>query len=661
MKQWFASGPAVWLASLACVALATMPSPALAQGDPTEISDPQADDEADQWPGPDPEELALMEAAEARSQAVLIVRLADTLEPEQRAKVLSVIDTLPTVVIGEDGTHEIGPRPSMPDIVALYEIPGAVPRAALDSSLAARGVTRPEQLFANFADENRAKYAWASNIAPPIELGDIASQVFEDRLHSHLLTLARRAALTEFAQYSSDGTISVCFGNQPPPAGHCPLPRDGLRWNEATDLAPIYLSVEAPYSMARFFSVTAISRDGAIIPLASGEGIPYAFETPVPPGGEPSRAIPEARLFFAPAQPLDGLLSPGHYDLVVIVSAEPVPPELWQRANNGADPESVCPQTSWIGLCRAMQLRKGVLPIDIESDVALVPVAVTTKIIQVERVVRGSLASLSLSRWQAQLLRYTAEDAAAPPGSFSFLKAHFCGGAYIGNGFVLTAAHCIPRNVSEMRVRLGTRDLLSGGRTFKVRSLVQHTRGNARQARVDLALIQLDADPRSLRALGSRLEDVILSTDPNAEFTQMSGLTATGWGFVKPSLPGETGWVAADGSRNAKAEQLQQVVLAEADTADCTAQAQYSAYLEKDMLCLRGLMRGTDTCAGDSGGPVTSRMGGGRRLVGIVSNGVGCAYEDVPAVYVNVAEHRGWIDRARNKMLASRPGYYEQE
>ena len=611
------------------------------------------------------------EADTSQPPSILIVRLSDALASEQRDAALRVIETLPTVTIGAKATHEIGPNPSLSDIVALYEIPGAIPSTELAPQLSGRGITTPQQLFAFYADDFRADHAWASNLAPPVELGDLAQPGFEDRLRAALLTIARKEALLSFGQSSSKGTISLCLSNEPPPAGHCPLPLDGRGWNEVSHEGPIYLSVETrqapiedpaqPRLKARFFTIVAVSRAGEIIPIASGQGQDYVFEDTANASADAPRPVPEVRLFFAPPAPLNDQLAPGHYDLIVIVAEEPAPPDLWQRPNNGADPAQVCPQTRWLGLCRAMQARWGSLAFTMENDVARIPIGVTREITRVLRVVRGSVAARSVSLWQAQLYRYRAEDVGQSARTFDFKKAHRCGGAYLGDGFVLTAAHCIPRNVSEMRVRLGTRDLRSGGSSFPVRSLVLHKDGNSRTSRVDLALLQLRAAPESLRDLGDNLQPITPSRDTSPDFTRLSGLTATGWGLIKKRLPGESGWMAADGSRNAKADRLQQVVLIQPPMSRCEEREEYSAYLAQDMLCLRGLIRGTDTCAGDSGGPVSARANGRRELVGIVSTGVGCAYRGVPAVYVNVARHRGWISRAKDKMLVSGPGYFEMD
>lgn len=607
----------------------------------------------------DPAEAARAATEQAEREAVLVLRLSDDLEPEARAAVRAVIDTLPGVVIGRRATHEIGPRPSLSEIVALYEIPGAIPRAAFSAANATLALSSPEELFAFYSGEFESDNDWAWRIPRPVELGDPGGDGFADRLRAALRPLVRRAALEEFALGNGYGKIALCLANERPRAGFCPLPRAGRSWNEVDVREPIYLSAEASLGEARHFAVVAMDRNGALTPLGAGEAVQYITDPGAGPDGEPSREIPEIKFVFSPADPLNDKLVPGHYDLFVIAAAEPVPDELWARAAEPAAQPEDCPQTRWAGLCRALLGGRGVMPYDIEADIARIEVAVVTEPKQTQRVVRGENATRGVSLWQAQLFRFRPEDAGRGAGLFDFRKAHRCGGVYLGDGFVLTAAHCIPREVSEVRVRLGTSDLRSGGRSFKVRSLVLHGLGDSSESRVDLALIQLAASRASLDALGEDLASIDPASDPDKDFAPIDGLIATGWGFVKERLPGETGWKAADGTRNTKADRLQQVRLAEAPMTECTARAEYGAYREEDMLCLRGAMERSDTCAGDSGGPVTSRARGGRELVGIVSTGVGCAYQNVPAVYVNVARHRDWIERARKKMLSSRPGYYE--
>ncbi len=604
--------------------------------------------------------------AENGETPVLLLRLSDDLQPDQRVAAETVIGSLPTIAVGAGATHQIAPHPSMGELLVLHEIQGAGPfeRFALDEQLERRGAMPLDAVYEFYTSDLALENAWASNVPLPIELGDIEQSGFAAHLRERLMVLARRAALVNMARHNSSGSISVCVSNTLPPASLCPTPRQGRRWNEVSESEPIYITVEADKPLAKFVSIAAINRDGGVRHVMTGEAAAYLTE-PAPIVGQASRdeVAAQSRWIFAPDSPLNEQLAPGHHDLLILTSERPIPTSLWGQSLTGTVSSDVCAEPFEAGLCRAMQGKRGSLAPDQEHDITVIPVAVRGFVPRTRRLVRGSPASRAVSLWQAQLLRYRKIEldtrTASGRNRFSFKQSHKCGGAYIGDGFVLTAAHCIPDDVSEMRIRLGSRNIAHGGQTFKVRSLVQHKRGNARARRVDLAVIQLKASAEDLRKLGNNLQEVPLATDRNPRFVDASGLTVTGWGFQKARLPGQTGWLAADGTRQTQPDRLSQLVLDQVDMAECRARSEYSAYLSRDILCLRGAIRGGDSCSGDSGGPVTSRSASGRRLVGIVSSGIGCAFEDLPAVYVKVAQHTGWIDRAKAKMRNSRAGYYE--
>jgi hypothetical protein len=616
------------------------------------------------------EEQALSASPQTQVGAALVVRLSDALDPSARAAALAVIETVPGVSVGENATHEIGPRPSIEEVIALYEIPGAIPRTAFSRLRSTRGITSIEELFELYSAASDHQQATISNIPPPIELGDVASDGFAERLRTALLSVARRAAQVKFALGERKDTISVCLSNRPSRGGTCPLPRSGRPWNEMIDSEPIYLSIEVMpptvptidenreigdgYTDAdmRYFSVVAIGRDGEVTPLAAGEGVKIITKRINIGDDQGSSAIAAVQFRFAPEEPLNGKLPRGFYDLLVITAREPIPPGLWLDKADPRSPRDACPPAPWFDICRTMNFGVETIPFSL-VDVATVEVAVVPENKPTLRVVNGVRASRNLSLWQAQLLRFPAGTVGRGGRLLSFKDLHRCGGAYLGDGFVLTAAHCIPLEFEEMRVRLGSASLVAGGATFKVAKVVVHNDGQSETRRVDLALIQLDDPKRRLEALGANVRPVALATDPRRQFLELNLLTATGWGFIKARLPGARGWDAADGTRNSFPNVLQQARLSQLDISRCTAIEQYRSYRPQDMLCLIGTMRNTDTCQGDSGGPVTGLEGRERRLVGIVSTGVGCAQDGVPAVYVNVAQHRDWIDRAKQRILTS--------
>lgn len=75
--------------------------------------------------------------------------------------------------------------------------------------------------------------------------------------------------------------------------------------------------------------------------------------------------------------------------------------------------------------------------------------------------------------------------------------------------------------------------------------------------------------------------------------------------------------------------------------AACNARTSYNGAVLNGMFCA-GPFTGTkivDSCQGDSGGPLTCD----NVIVGITSNGRGCALPNFPGVYIDVFHYRNWI------------------
>ena len=100
---------------------------------------------------------------------------------------------------------------------------------------------------------------------------------------------------------------------------------------------------------------------------------------------------------------------------------------------------------------------------------------------------------------------------------------------------------------------------------------------------------------------------------------------------------------------------LKEVTYPVVDSATCQDQLRRTRLgpffeLDDSFICAGGI-RGVDTCKGDGGSPLTCRMQGTNKWVqaGIVSWGIGCGEEGVPAVYANVAHVVCWIDNEVKK------------
>lgn len=265
----------------------------------------------------------------------------------------------------------------------------------------------------------------------------------------------------------------------------------------------------------------------------------------------------------------------------------------------------------------------------------------------------------------------------------SWQLTHYCGGAYIGEGWIITAAHCFlwsgefpnaeqqAKQLERWRYRLGTQDISSEGLVLPIERIVLHKgyKATRQTASVnDIALVKLKnagviKSAKSVR--GVKLAWPGADSDPR--------MTVTGWGsmtfhasnkpvtgvdnlprmLMKTSL--ELSNQCGDRSPNPKVREY------------------YSRYKpdRPSTICATGVStngKGTGDCYGDSGGPVTMAHEQGTPtlekvrnppkyiLVGLVSRGPACGEKGTPGVYTKVSSFKDWIASA---MANSQPGFSE--
>ncbi len=299
------------------------------------------------------------------------------------------------------------------------------------------------------------------------------------------------------------------------------------------------------------------------------------------------------------------------------------------------------------------------------------------------RVVGGEDADAYQNRWQAELFSrhfYSQQDVAEDTqarlrGEESLMLSdkdpwemkHRCGGVYIGDNFVLTAAHCIgkksnPNAVADFKekqlIRLGTADLASEGLVYAPADVAVHEEyyNNKMDAPAnDIAIIRIT--PFNDAAKRARIENLAIRVlDPargDRRVAALDNLRVTGWGRTLARLSSGSLEMLADGkTRNPMSRRLQQVNLT-ARPAACTGLAGYKEHLEGKIICAMGA-RGKDSCNGDSGGPLTRAQGAADRvLVGLVSYGKGCAQAGQPGTYTDVAAFATWIAGKKTLMAQS--------
>ena len=195
-------------------------------------------------------------------------------------------------------------------------------------------------------------------------------------------------------------------------------------------------------------------------------------------------------------------------------------------------------------------------------------------------------------------------DASAPAGDL--FNGFVCGAVVVGRTELLTAAHCVvDREASGTNVVIGAdnlcRDGALSGRRVQVIDVEIHPRYALASGRFDLASLRV-----SEAVAASSIRDVGSSEDHDLA-------VALGWGS------------ATYGGPPACRLTLTHLVLP--DQASCGSHIGEGSRVfdPASMLCATPLVPGSDTCTGDSGGPLIAGDASSGVVIGLVSWGNGCA------------------------------------
>ncbi|MCX5203744.1 serine protease [Streptomyces sp. NBC_00237] len=204
----------------------------------------------------------------------------------------------------------------------------------------------------------------------------------------------------------------------------------------------------------------------------------------------------------------------------------------------------------------------------------------------------------------------------------------FCGGVVVAPTKVVTAAHCLGRDVlgvplnevPDLKVIAGRGELRgSGGREVAVQKVWVNPSYDPVSNSGDVAVLTLAAALPDAYVIRLATADGGL-TDPG------TGATVYGWGDTTG------GGAYATSLRATRVRVLPDAACVRAYPGNLDG-----TYLPATMLCAGDPEGGHDACQGDSGGPLVARG----RLIGLVSWGSGCGQAESPGVYTRVSALEG--------------------
>ncbi|MGW7100838.1 S1 family peptidase [Streptomyces sp. NPDC054838] len=221
----------------------------------------------------------------------------------------------------------------------------------------------------------------------------------------------------------------------------------------------------------------------------------------------------------------------------------------------------------------------------------------------------------------------------------------FCGGVVVAPATVVTAAHCLGRqvlggpveSVPDLRVIAGRTELRAAdGREIAVRSARVNPEYDPKSNAGDIAVLELaEAVPAQY----------VLPMAGAGHPAYEPGTQAFVYGWGDTSGFGDYAY----GLRAARVTVLSDEACAAAYPGDADGQ-----YRPESMVCAGEQDGGKDACQGDSGGPLVARG----RLIGLVSWGRGCGRADSPGVYTRIAAMAGFVSspqRALQPVAEQRP------
>ncbi|WP_392340104.1 trypsin-like serine protease [Moritella marina] len=248
------------------------------------------------------------------------------------------------------------------------------------------------------------------------------------------------------------------------------------------------------------------------------------------------------------------------------------------------------------------------------------------------------LAPLSLSQLHAseevsqRIINGTKSDSDSWPFMVALVSKNrdinsgqFCGASFIGERYILTAAHCVAgKEGQDLDAVVGISDLVqadAGQHRYSVKEVYVHEGYAGVSTGNDIAILELEND---VNYTAVTLADQYLRNNLSAG----EPLTVMGWG---DQAQGRDDYLFKS--------ELYQVTVPLVEQSLCPDIIRN----EDNAFCAGFVSGGYDSCQGDSGGPIVVASAGGFDQLGIVSWGEGCAEAGNYGVYANVSHFTDWI------------------
>jgi len=230
----------------------------------------------------------------------------------------------------------------------------------------------------------------------------------------------------------------------------------------------------------------------------------------------------------------------------------------------------------------------------------------------------------------------------------SIAQSSSCGASFIGDKWVMTAAHCVnDANINTLKVNVGEYDLSDGGENAKaIKRIYIHPEYNVGSSfNNDIALIEL-VETITHPAV------TLLDYDSSRQLALAnSAVTVIGWGNQTAYGPND------EQPANTQPDELHQVELSLLTNEQCknklvqgysdlnnTTYTPDQVGITNSMICAEFVGGGKGSCQGDSGGPLLVNTNLGWQQIGIVSYGIGCADAAFPDVYARVGQFTDWVN-----------------